>query len=114
MNTTQIKQMEKINSAMANLQRETGKADLTLRQVNILMFLAENPGASVRDVERGLEIPFSSASKNVNFWGDIYRKDVQGMGMVTQKFKEGSKKTKAFTLNQKGQKLLANFMVRIA
>lgn len=83
-------------------------ADLTIRQLKYLMFIAQNPGTVVADMYRALNSKSSMASHTLAVLSDVGTEKVAGLKLVEYRPDEKDRRRKRLFLTAKGARLLAD------
>jgi DNA-binding MarR family transcriptional regulator len=83
-------------------------ADLTVRQLRYLMFVAEHPGLTVAEVYRALGSHASIASRTFAILSDVGTPKVEGLGFVDMRPDEKDRRLRRLFLSAKGGRFLAD------
>nr|WP_245866582.1 MarR family winged helix-turn-helix transcriptional regulator [Kandeliimicrobium roseum] len=84
--------------------------ETTVQQVQIFSWIALNEGRTQRDLRAALDLPSSSASRNIALLSKLHRLGKPGMSLIEWVDDPEDRRAKLLQLTQKGHSLVANIL----
>lgn len=80
--------------------------DMTVLQLLVLLYIADNPGCKALKVREAIGIPSSTTSRILATLSDVGRNDLNGMGLISMEIDSKDRRHRELFLTQLGQRLV--------
>jgi DNA-binding MarR family transcriptional regulator len=95
------RQFRRIYSLLLRFRGEDG--EMPVQQMLVFCWVALNEGGVQRDLCEALDMPNSTASRNLAALSDVHRLGKQGLGLVTWTESKQDRRVKLLCLTKKGK-----------
>lgn len=96
------------------LELEKRQSDITVQQLVILLYIAENPDVSIGQIVKDLDMAQSSVSRNVAVLGKFHRLGKPGLHWVEEHMDPKERRRKLQRLTPAGKKIVDKLMKGVA
>lgn len=85
-------------------------AEMPIQQAVTFLWVALNEGKTQRDARQSLDMPASSASRNLAALSKVHRLGKEGLGLIQFDEDPNDRRAKILSLTPKGRAFLSNIM----